>query len=84
MVPWPHPLPGCLLLKVAGDVEALRDLVARYGREVLCVATVAARRTGRSPIEATVDAFLEVFRSPGVPDVRRQLLVAVAAAPRVS
>ena len=84
MVPWPHPLGGCLLLNMAGDIEALRDLVTRYGREVLCVATVAARRTGRSPIEATVDAFLEVFRSPGVPDVRRRLLVAVAAAPRVS
>jgi len=69
---------------MAADVEAMRDLVTRYGREVLCVATVAARRTGRSPVEATVDAFLEVFRSPGVPDVRRRLLVAAAAAPRIS
>jgi len=61
-------------------VEGLRELLSRYGREVLLVATVDARRTGRSPVQATVDAFLDVFRAPLVPNVRRHLLVHAAAA----
>lgn len=65
---------------MAGDLEALRDVVTRYGREVLLVATVAARRTGRPPMDATVEAFVALFRSPGAPDVRRHLLLHVGAA----